>query len=175
MAVRENKVFSVNRDRSENIGSVLVDRPDMKLVGLSYLIPFSLMLIAGLCYVLPLSEAPKVIIGFGSLVFAFINLTVFIPYHGRLRKAAYTVTSEYIEANTGTFEKSVRRVPLSYIRDVTHTQNFFQKLFGLSSIKVVATNGDSIALENISDGERKREIIWDLVYSRSPHTGRLKN
>jgi uncharacterized membrane protein YdbT with pleckstrin-like domain len=175
MATRERNIASVDRNRSESIGSVLVDHADLRLVRLSYLLPLSLILIAVVSFVLPISDAAKIGIGYTTIGGTFLCLAYLIPYHGRLRKATYTVTSEYIEARTGTFEKRVRRVPLSYIRDVTHTQDFFQKLFGLSSIKVVATNGDSIALENISDGEQKREIIWDLVFSRSPHTGRLKN
>jgi len=89
-----------------------------------------------------------------------------ITSDARLCAASYTVTDEYIEAQPGTFEKATRRIPLSYIRDVTHRQHFFHTLFGFSDIKVTATNGDLVVLENISDGRRKQEIIWELVLVR---------
>jgi hypothetical protein len=69
----------------------------------------------------------------------------------------------------------MRRVPRSYIRDVTHTQGFPQTLFGVSSIKVLAMNGDSIELENIFEGGRKRESIWELVLARSSQAFRSRN
>lgn len=175
MAMRERSIAGVERNGAENINPVLIDRPDLRLVRLSYLLPLFLALVAVVTFLLPISDAAKIGIGYTTIGGVCLCLVYFIPYHDRLRKAVYTVTSEYIESETGTFERSVRRIPLSYIRDVTQTQDFFQKLFGLSSIKVVATNGDSIALENVTDGKRKREIIWNLVFSKSPHSTRLRN
>ena len=61
-----------------------------------------------------------------------------------------------------------RRIPLSYVRDVTYDQNFLQAMFAVSSITVAPTNGDKIVLSNIRDGETTRESIWKVVLSRSP-------
>lgn len=175
MAMKEYNIASMNRAGFEKTGSILTDHPDMRLVKLSYLLPLSLILIAVVSFILPISDAAKIAIGFATFFIACVSLSIFIPYHDRLRKAIYTVTTEYIEAQTGTFEKRVRRVPLCYIRDVTHSQNFFQSLFRLSDVKVAATNGDSIVLENVFEGESKREIIWELVLAKSPNALRSKH
>lgn len=84
------------------------------------------------------------------------------------------MTTEYIEARTGTIEKRVRRIPISYIRDVTLSQNFLQAPFGTYNITVAATNGDKVVLENVTDRERKQEVIWEIVLSKSPNASRSR-
>jgi uncharacterized membrane protein YdbT with pleckstrin-like domain len=121
---------------------------------------------------LPISFGAKFSIGFSLVIALTGTLTFSLSTHGRLRTASYTVTEGYIEAQTGTFEKTTRRIPLSYIRDVTHRQDFFQRLFGVSDITVTATNSGSVVLENVSDGRRKQEIIWELVMAWSPGASR---
>lgn len=154
---------------------VLTDQPDLRLIKLSYLVP-SLLIVAGVVILLlPISFGAKFSIGFALACALAVTLKFSLSSHARLRTASYTVTEEYIEAQTGTFEKATRRIPLSYVRDVTHRQDFLQKVLDLSEIKVTATNGDSVVLENVSDGRRKQEIIWELVLDKSPGASRLRN
>jgi uncharacterized membrane protein YdbT with pleckstrin-like domain len=114
-------------------------------------------------------------IGYGAVIFTFCTLLFILALHARLWRANYTVTTEHIEAQTGTFQKSVRLIPLSYIRDVTLSQNLFQSFFGTSDITVAATNGDRIVLENVTEGKRNQEIIWNLVLAKSPGRSRSRN
>lgn len=165
----------IERTRFDPDNPVLIDQPDIRLTIIAYLLPLLLIVITVVTLLLPLSGGAKFAIGYGTIPLAVGVLARYIvPSHGRLRKAVHTVTTEHVEAKIGTFEKSVRRIPLGHIRDVTHTRNIFQSLYGLSNITVVATNGDSIVLENISEGERKREIIWELVLARSPRAFRTR-
>jgi len=154
---------------------VLTDHPEMQLIKLGYLVPLFLVATGVLILLLPISDAVKIGIGYALIMALGGMLTFLSSSHARLRKASYTVTAEYIEAQTGTFEKTSRRIPLSYIRDVTHRQHFFQTLFGVSDIRVTATNGDSVVFENVTDGRHKQEIIWELVIARSPGASQSRN
>jgi uncharacterized membrane protein YdbT with pleckstrin-like domain len=169
------KAIEGNQARTGSINPVLTDRPDLRLIKLSYLVPLLLIAACLLILLLPISFGAKFSIGFSLVIALGGTLTFSLSSHARLRTASYTVTQEYIEAQTGTFEKATRRIPLSYIRDVTHRQDIFQTLFDVSNIKVTATNGDSVVLENISDGSRKQEIIWELVLDKSPGASRSRN
>jgi len=164
-----------NQVGADRIKPVLTDQPDLRLIKLGYLVPLLLVTFGVLIILLPISDAIKIGVGYALIMALGGMLTFLLSSHARLRKASYIVTAEYIEARTGTFEKTSRRIPLSYIRDVTHRQHFFQTLFGVSDIKVTATNGDSVVLENVSDGKRKQEIIWELVIARSPDASRTRN
>ena len=83
-------------------------------------------------------------------------------------KAVYSLTDHHIEEKYGIIHRRVRRIPLSYVRDVTYDQNFLRAMFGVSSITVSPTNGDKIVFSNVRDGEQTREIIWKLLLSKSP-------
>jgi uncharacterized membrane protein YdbT with pleckstrin-like domain len=78
------------------------------------------------------------------------------------------VSADYIEEEYGIFFKRLRRIPLSYVRDVTLDQNFLQAAFGLSSITVSPTNADKIVLVNVQDGKTAQETIWKMVLANSP-------
>ncbi len=176
-AVATNRLKAVegNQFGSGRIKPVLTDKPDLRLIKLGYSVPLILLAAGVLAILLPISDAAKFSIGYAVVIALAGTLTFFLSSHARLRTASYTVTDEYIEAQTGTFEKTTRRIPLSYVRDVTHRQHFFQALFGISDIKVSATNGDSVVLENVREGRRKQEIIWDLVLAKSPGASRPRN
>jgi len=90
-----------------------------------------------------------------------------VLYEG-LVKAVYSLTDHHIEEKYGIIHRRVRRIPLSYVRDVTYDQNFLRAMFGVSSITVSPTNGDKIVFSNVRDGEQTREIIWKLLLSKSP-------
>ncbi|MGH9828087.1 MAG: PH domain-containing protein, partial [Blastocatellia bacterium] len=79
----------------------------------------------------------------------------------------YTVAATYIEEEYGIIYKRLRRIPLSYVRDVTQTQNFLQAMFRTSSITISPTNGDTIILSNIKNGQQARDAIWQGVLSES--------
>ncbi|HKQ05579.1 MAG TPA: PH domain-containing protein [Blastocatellia bacterium] len=166
------KAVAGDRVGANQIKPVLIDHPDLRLIKLGYLVPLALVAAGVVILLLSVSDAAKIGIGYALIMALGSMLTFLLSSHARLRKASYTVTADYIEAQTGTFEKTSRRIPLSYIRDVTHRQHFFQTLFDVSDIKVTATNGDSVVFENVSNGLHKREIIWELVIARSPGASR---
>jgi uncharacterized membrane protein YdbT with pleckstrin-like domain len=87
-----------------------------------------------------------------------------------LGNTVFVVTNDYIEEKGGLIWKTQRRIPLTYVRDVTYDQNFLQAMLGVSSVTVSPTNGDRIVLSNVREGERTREVIWNLVLSKSPST-----
>jgi uncharacterized membrane protein YdbT with pleckstrin-like domain len=171
-AANRPQAIEDNQIRRGHTELVLSEKPDLRLIKLGYIVPLLLLVTGGGAIILPIDNGYKIGTAYAVIMLLGGSLTFFLSAHARLRKASYTVTAEYIEAETGTFEKSIRRIPLSYIRDVTHRQNFFQTFFGISDIAVAATNGDSVVLENISDGRRKQEVIWDLVIAKSPHASR---
>lgn len=166
------KAVEGNQIGTCSIKPILTDRPDLRLIKLSYLVPLLLIATGVLILLLPLNEGAKFSLGFALAIALAGTLTFSISSHARLRTASYTITDGYIEAQTGTFEKTTQRIPIGYIRDVTHRQHFFQSLFAISDIKVTATNGDSVMLENVSEGIRKREIIWEIVLAKSPGASR---
>lgn len=174
-ATNRLKAVEGNRIGTSSNEPVLTDRPDLRLIKVGYFMSLLLIAAGVLLLLLPVSIDYKIGIGFVLIMALGGMLTFSLSSHGRLRTASYTVTGEYIESQTGTFEKATRRIPLSYVRDVTHRQHFFHTLFGLSDITVTATNGDSVVLENVSDGRRKQEIIWELVLNKSPGASRSKN
>lgn len=147
----------------------------MRLIKLGYLVPLVLMIAGVTGVMLSVEKGTRFALGYGAVIFTFCTLVFFLSFHARLWRANYTVTTEHIEAQTGTFEQSVRLIPLSYIRDVTLSQNLFQSFFGTSDITVAATNGDRIVLENVTEGKRNQEIIWNLVLAKSPGASRSRN
>jgi uncharacterized membrane protein YdbT with pleckstrin-like domain len=159
----------------DRIRTVLIDNPDLRLIKFGYLVFLLLVAVGVMILLLPISDAAKIGIGYALIMALGSLLTSLLSSHTRLLKASYTVTEEYIEAQTGTFEKITRRIPLSYVRDVTHRQHYFQALFGISDVKVSATNGDLVVLENVREGSRKREIIWEMVLAKSPSASRSRN
>ena len=146
--------------------------PDLRLIKLGYIVPLLLLVTGSSALMLPIDVGLKIGTGYVIIMLLGGSLTFFLSAHARLLKASNIVTAEYIEAQTGTFEKTVRRIPVAYIRDVTHRKNFFQTFFGISDITVSATNGDSVVMENISDGRGKQEINWELVLAKSSHASR---
>ncbi|HXG64392.1 MAG TPA: PH domain-containing protein [Blastocatellia bacterium] len=169
------KAVAGNQGGAGSIKPVMTDQPDMRLIKVGYLVPLFLVAAGVFILLLPTSEAVKIGVGYALIMALGGILTYLLSSHARLRRANYMVTAEYIEAQTGTFEKTSRRIPLSYVRDVTHRQHFFQTLFDVSDIKVTATNGDSVVFENVSDGRRKQEVIWGLVIARSPGASQSRN
>jgi hypothetical protein len=171
-AAREPQVIEGNQIRHGHSEHILTDQPDLRLIKFGYVVPLLLLVTDGSALILLIDDGLKIGTGYAIIMLLGGSLTFFLSAHARLRRANYIVTSEYIEVQTGTPEKTVRCKPVAYIRDVTHRQNFFQTFFGIYDITVAATNGDSVVLENITDGRRKQEIIWELVFARSPHASR---
>ena len=170
MASTSINVGKFGSDSASNDRALMTARPDIRMLKLSFLAP-AVILIAGIIvYQLPLAidrdfqlAGSALIIGIG-----LIGMTCLLVLYEGLSKAAYSLTDDHIEEEYGIINKRVRRIPLSYVRDVTYDQNFFQAMFGVSSITVSPTNGDKIVLSNVRDGEQTREIIWSLVLSKSP-------
>ncbi|SRR6266404_2376979 len=157
--------FGINSVGSER--SLLTARPDMRIVKLGFLAAASIAVAGAVVYLLPISDSVKA--GFLPLAGLFVvSLAYSAIMYETLGNALFTITNEYIEERGGVIWKSQHRIPLSYVRDVTYSQTFLQAMFGVSSVTVSPTNGRKIVVSNVSDGERAREIIWNLVLSTSP-------
>jgi membrane protein YdbS with pleckstrin-like domain len=161
-------VDSAGRDKA-----LLTARPDMRIVKYSFLAPALALIASIISYLWPL-EIDRDLHFAGSILIATFGLAgisfLLVLYEG-LVKAVYSLTHQHIEEKYGIIHKRVRRIPLSYVRDVTYDRNFLQALFGVSSITVSPTNGDKIVLSNVRDGEQTREAIWNLVLSKSTYAG----
>ena len=158
------------RDGARRSGVALIDQPDMRIAKFSFFIPLIVLTVGIIIYLLPIAEETKYL-GLISFTGVFGVAAIGIPLgmYAALAKTVYTVSNEFIEYEGGfILHRSFRRIPLTYIRDVTYGQSFIQALFGLSTITVSATNGDKIRLEHVRDGKEKRELIWNLVLSKSP-------
>jgi uncharacterized membrane protein YdbT with pleckstrin-like domain len=153
---------------TRSTGTVLSDHPDTRISLLRFGFLLAAIVLGLASIYVPFEDAIKFALGVGSLFLAVVFPIMLAKDYFSLRLARYTVSDTHIEARTGIFEKTERRIPLAYVREVTTKQTFFQSLFGTCNIKVFATNGDSIELQNIKDGERKRELIWELVMANSP-------
>jgi membrane protein YdbS with pleckstrin-like domain len=151
--------FGVTRERPE--GSILTVRPGMSIIIVSASAP-ALLLAAGLIsYLLPLNidRDLQLVASILLTTLGVAGLGGLLVLYEALARAVYTVTTEHIEEQHGIVYKRLRRIPLSYIRDVTQTQNFLQAMFGVSSITVSPTNGDKIVLSNVKDADTTREAI----------------
>jgi uncharacterized membrane protein YdbT with pleckstrin-like domain len=138
-------------------------RPDARGALIFYLAVIPIFAIASMLYLLrSYTDDPGfmpvtfLILSIAALILAFSQMLVF-------RSTRYTVTAEYIEIQTGLLTKANRRLPATFIRDVTVTSNFIQQWLGLGNVKVSASNGDSITLAEIRDAEALKELIWSLM------------
>lgn len=149
--------------------SLLTARPDIRIIKFNFLVP-ALVLVAGISlYLMPL-EINRDLQFAGSILIATLglaSLSGLVVLYEALATAVYTITNEHIEEEYGIIYKRLRRIPLDSVRDVTHTQNFFQSIFGVSTVTVSPTNGHSIVLSNIAAGKRARDVIWNLVLTRN--------
>jgi uncharacterized membrane protein YdbT with pleckstrin-like domain len=156
------------RSGPDNSEVVFTDSPNLRLFNLLYLIPLSAIAIGVTAYFLPIPGGVKVGVGAAAIYLGLIVPAQFFYYQLKLRRALYTVTTSYVESQTGILNRANRRIPLNQINDVTANQNFFQSLAGTHSITVTTSNGDSVVLESVTEGQRKQEIIWELVRGESP-------
>lgn len=83
---------------------------------------------------------------------------------------SYVVTPLYVEAHTGIIAKQIRRVPPAYLRDVTLSQSFWQKLVGTATVKMTATaaGDDKLEFADVINGEKIRTLIWNLIRAQLP-------
>lgn len=147
----------------------LTTRADMRIVKVSLIATVLPLMVSIVTYLspLPIERDLKLALAVAIATIGLAGISFLLVMYEGLAKAVYTVTDEHIEEEYGIVYKRLRRIPLSYVRDVTYDQNFLQAIFGVSSITVSPTNGDKIVLSNVSDGERTREVIWQLVLSKS--------
>lgn len=165
VSLRDFSIDNTSADRA-----VFTVRPDMRIVKFSFLTPVLLVAAGTIAYLLPLGiDRDFQLAGAGFIAgIGVVGIACLLALYEGLSRAVYSLTNEHIEEESGIIYKRLRRIPLSYVRDVTYDQNFLQAVFGVSSVTVSPTNGRKIVLSNVPDGEETREIIWKLVISRSP-------
>ena len=167
MASTSINVSRLGVDSATADKAVLTARPDMRIVKLGFLAAALIAGIGAVVYLSPLDDSVKA--GFLPLAVLFIvTLAYSAIVYEALRNAVFTVTTEYVQEQRGVFFRTQHRLPLAYVRDVTHSQSFLQALFRVSSVTVSPTNGNKIVLSNIGDGETTREAIWKLVLLSKP-------
>lgn len=170
------KSITVNPPRSVEPSAsgqlVFSVRPDIRLALLWLGAPLVSIGMGALVLLLPLGES----VAFGGVVGSVWIFGAGV-YYGvrtlvRFLFSRYTLTTLGVEARIGIFDRFVRRIPLVYVRDITHRQNLLQSLFGTSNITIKTTNGDRIELENVADAERLVEELWGLIMLHSPSNRR---
>ena len=169
MAATDLGVGRFEIDSTGNDHVVLTTRPDMRIVKASLLLPAVILGAGIITYLLPLPIDADFHLA-GSLFVAGVGLVGVIcvlAFYEGFSKAVYRITNMHAEEEYGLVFKRFRRIPLSYVRDVTYGQNFVQAMFGVSSVTISPTNGNKIVLSNISDGQGTRETIWKLILSKS--------
>jgi uncharacterized membrane protein YdbT with pleckstrin-like domain len=165
MASTSINIGEFGSDPAGSEKALLTARPDIRFLKLSFLAP-AVVLVAGIiAYLLPLTiDRDFQLAGSAFMIgISLVGMACLLALYEGLAKAVYTVTNEHIEEEYGIIYKRLRRIPLSYVRDVTYDESFFQRIFGVSSITVSPTNGDKIVLTNIRNGEETRETIWKLM------------
>jgi len=171
MAARSINFSDFNTETPGSRGVVLSVRPDMRLIKASFFVPLLVLFVGLIVYLLPLpiDSVLTHYLVLPFIVMVAVGVAVYpVGMYEALAKAVFKVTDEYVEEESGIIWKRVRRIPLSYVRDVTYNQNFIQAMFDVSDITISATNRDKIVLNNLKGGEGTREIIWKLVLLNSP-------
>ena len=116
-------------DGTRSSGTMLTDQPDT-LISVLWFGSFLAAMVLGLTSIYaPVKDAIKFALDIPALFFAVVFPVMLAKDYFSLKLARYTVTDTYVEARTGIFEKTERRIPLAYIREVTTKQTFFQSLF----------------------------------------------
>jgi membrane protein YdbS with pleckstrin-like domain len=156
--------FSLDSRSGDNV--LLTARPDMRIVKLGFLAAALIAAVAGIVYLSPISEGVKIAF-LPSIPLFVVALVYSAIMYETLGNAVFTVTNDCVEEEGGFIWKARHSIPLSYVRDVTYNQTFFQAMFGVSSVTVSPTNGNKIVISNIRDGEGTREMIWKLVLARA--------
>src|SRR5262249_26054822 len=156
MAARSIDIGRLNTDKTDSRNAVLRLRPDLRLVKMSFFAPPGVLLIGFAVYLVPLPIDRQLIyyIVLPFIVMGALGVGVYpVGMYEALSKAVFTVADDYIEEEIGIIWKRTRRIPLSYVRDVTHEQNFIQAVFDVANITVSTTNGDKIVLNHVRNGE----------------------
>ena len=171
MAARSINFKDLDAETPGSRSVVLTVRPDMRLVKASFFVPVLVLLVTLILNRLPLPIDGVLIhyLVLPFMVMVAVGVAVYpVGMYEALANAVFRVTNEYVEEESGIIWKRVRRIPLSYVRDVTYNQNVIQAMFDVSDITVSATNGNKVVLNSLRNGEATRETIWKLVLAVSP-------
>lgn len=75
----------------------------------------------------------------------------------------YIVTTEHVEIRRGILNRYTKLIPFRSVRDITTSATFDQRLCGLGDVRVIASNGDAITLNDLPDYEATHDLIWRLM------------
>jgi uncharacterized membrane protein YdbT with pleckstrin-like domain len=154
----------INSVSSGNV--LLTTRPDLRILKVGFFAAALIAVAGAVVYLLPIDISLKVAFLPLAVLFVVILALSVIMYEA-LGNTVFVVTNDHIEEKGGLIWKTQHRIPLTYVRDVTHDQSFLQAMFGVSSVTVTPTNGNKIVLSNIRDGEATRETLWRVVLAKS--------
>jgi uncharacterized membrane protein YdbT with pleckstrin-like domain len=157
--------FGIASASSGNV--LLTTRPDLRILKVGFITAALIAVAGAVVYLSPIDTSLKVAFLPMAVLFVVVLAYSVIMYEA-LGNTVFVVTNDHIEERGGLIWKTQRRIPLTYVRDVTYDQNVVQAMFGVYSVTVSPTNGNRIVLSNIQDGESARDMIWQLALSKSP-------
>ena len=104
---------------------------------------------------------------YGLIVGVIIAIGVYLWKLSR-DKTTYSLTNESVIIETGLLNKTIRKVPLSKIQDVTLKQDILQKQFNVGNlfIESAGESGGSLPIKDILDPHNKMEQILKTAHKR---------
>ena len=121
MASASITIGNYGADSASRDKALLTARPDMRIVKYSFLAPALALIASIISYLWPLKIDRDLQLA-GSILIAIFGMAgisfLLVLYEG-LVKAVYSLTQEHIEEKYGIIYRRVRRIPVSYVRDVT--------------------------------------------------------
>lgn len=76
---------------------------------------------------------------------------------------SYAVSEDRLFLTYGFLHQSSNDIPLYRIRDISVSRSLSQRLFGVGTIRVTTLDNKIVALENIRDPGRVKELLYQNV------------
>src|SRR5215469_12520704 len=125
MASSSISIGRLTTDKSGSDNIIFTARPDKRILKVSLIPPGIVILIGVIVSMAHLPLDHDIQLGLSAFVIGvgLVGLLCVAVLYEGLARAVYTVTCNSIEEEYGILYKRVRQIPLSYVRDMTCTQN----------------------------------------------------